>query len=213
MSSLYRPLFSDPKKAFLASERGILDVFEVSVEGAEYQLCVDHATNMWANDKVGEWGEGLINSAADPCRTERTGTLGEMAFAKVFGLDIDLSYRTGGDSYDFLLEDQYKVNIKSAARNYGKALVKAATKGGLSIKQDADIFVFAFIKDEDRKQSFASVVIVGYERGSVIRSLPLSPAIKGSHQNYQLDYSDLKPIDRLLARFRYNHSTTMDSRL
>jgi len=202
----YTPSQVQPVKKTIVNGDKEVEVFEVVVEGEEYEKCEAQSTNMWANSKTGEWGSGLMNNKDDPRKTERTGNLGEMAFAKVFNLPVDFSYKRGGDDQDFMLFGKHSLNIKNAARNYGQALVKAVTDTGYPVPPKNDIYVFSYIASEDRENKRATVMLVGYEVKDAIVAREKVPAIKGKHLNYAIPYNELKPISRLFEAYQ-KHQT------
>lgn len=173
-----------------------LDVFDVNLTVKEYIVCETRAQNMWANSKKGQFGIGLINNENDKHKVERIGSVGEMAFAKVFGLCVDFTYLHRGDSYDFLLFGN-KVNIKTSAHNYGKGLIRAITDQNKALPLTQDIYVFSFVKHDNCNTKECTVTIVGWETRENIKKLPYTPAIRGSHQNYQINYNNLQSISKL----------------
>lgn len=173
--------------------------FKVDIVGEEYDMCVDFSKNMWANKKKGEWGRGMMNTDADPYKTERTGIIGEMGYAKLENIPVDMMYREGGDDYDFVRNDK-KINIKTSHKEpwYQSGLVKAGyyrTKDGqtefISLEIKHDYFVFGFLTLDDIKNRMASVIFVGGCDKETLINRELKKAIKGSHMNYQIHFNDL----------------------
>lgn len=176
-----------------------LETFEVEITKEEYQRCEKQSTNMWANQKTGLYGSGLANSEKDPRIAERYGNLGEIAFAKVFGLEVDFSYKLGGDKQDFILLNA-SVNVKNATHNYGAGLICAISEKGRKLPLN-DIYVFSFTANENRNAKQAKVIIVGWELKDNIIKRPTVPARKGNHRNYDIPYNELKPISKLYNLF------------
>jgi hypothetical protein len=175
--------------------------YKVCIEPDEYKICVESASNMWANKKKGSYGKGLVNTEDDPYRTERTGKLGEMAFSKLFQFPVDLTYREGGDDQDFICNGM-KLNIKTSTKKpwYMAGLVTAGHYRGsnfvpLEIKHD--YYVFGYIEMEDKKANTASIVFVGGCDKKTLINREVKRAIKGSHMNYQIPYSELVDIDKV----------------
>jgi hypothetical protein len=77
------------------------DCVTVKLNSEEYAFCAESAQDLWANTKKTAYGKGILNSEQDKTRTERTGILGEMAFAKIAGLVVDATYSEGGALHDF----------------------------------------------------------------------------------------------------------------
>lgn len=167
---------------------------QVQITGEEYALCDKTSSNYWSNNKPGAYGKGLGSTYDDKYKPVRTGLLGQMAFSKLFGLPVDTKYRKYGDKYDNLLKGK-KVDVKCAMRNYGKGLIYHTNEWGRRIPLDKDIYVFSFIKDEDRPNNNATIVIVGYAEKDEISSIPPSLGMKGNgHLNYEVPFADLRSI-------------------
>jgi hypothetical protein len=177
-------------------------VYKISIEQDEYKMCVESSQNMWANKKKGSYGKGLVNTEDDPYKTERTGKLGEMAFSKLYQFPMDLAYREGGDNQDFICNNM-KVNIKTSTKKpwYAAGLVTAGHYRGnefvpLEIKHD--FYVFAYVEMEDKKANNASVVLVGGCDKATLINREMKRAIKGYHMNYQIPYSELTEINKII---------------
>ena len=184
---LYLPTKILPDNCTIKVKKKDIDVFSVDITQNDYQVCDNFI--MWGSTKKGKWGEGLINSEEDKKKAERTGLLGEMAFAKVFGLPVNIDYCEGGKDYDFILSCVIKIDVKTAARRpkYNAGLVRCN-------KLKADIYVFAYIKDENRDEKTATVILVGWDYASNIMRQKRNRAKIGYHENYELDYANLLPI-------------------
>lgn len=191
-----KPLQTKPINKTILCNGKKIDILEVEITGDEYAQCEQHSVNMWANSKTGQFGKGLINNISDPRKVERYGNFGEMAFAKIFNLPVDFSYKEGGDQQDFLLFG-YSANIKNAARNYEAGLIRATTERGYELPLTNDIYVFAFTSAENKEFKKAVVSIVGYVLKKDILIRPKVPARKGNHKNYDIPYDELKPINNL----------------
>jgi hypothetical protein len=169
----------------------------VIVENEHYRQVEDAAKNMWANSKKGFYGSGIINSKKDPTRVERTGLLGQAAFSIITGLHTDFSYRKGGDKYDFLIHN-YKVDVKTASRDYGAALIKCINEWGKNCFREQDIYIAAYIVMDNYEDKVAQVCFKGYELGKRVRDFPIKNARQGVHKNYELTYNKLRPMEVLL---------------
>jgi hypothetical protein len=209
-SEAYKPSQVEPTKSIIVCNGKELEVFEIEISGEEYERCERQSTNMWANEKTGQFGSGLANSKDDPRKVERHGNFGELAFAKAFGLTVDFSYKRGGDEQDFMLLNKVSVNIKNAISNYRAALIRAITDKGYKLPMSNDMYVFSFTAMEDREAKQAKVVIVGWEMKENIIKRETVPARKGDHQNYDIPYDELKPISKLYNLYleKLNHVKT-----
>lgn len=198
----YTPEKTKPVLNKLVFEEVEKVVYSIVVENEEYEKCVEASGNMWANEKTGVYGGGMLNTKNDPRRTERIGKLGEMAFSKIFSIPIDLTYRRGGDKQDFLTSDSKKINIKTASekKSYNCGLVKATNDNGTKlIPLSCDIYVFAYVAYDNRDKNEASVVVIGYmEKEEIEKKTPVPARNKfASHLNYEVPFVELKPIKDL----------------
>lgn len=193
----YRPQRVEPVRNKIVCNGKEVEVFGVEIVGEEYERCEKQSTNMWANEKTGQFGAGLNNSASDPRGVERIGNLGEMAFAKLFGLEVDFNYRRGGDEQDFLLFDKCSVNTKNTFRNYKAGLIRAITDSGKELSLSNDVYVFCYTVSEDRDAKKAKVAVVGWEMKDEIAKREKVPARKGDHKNYDIPYDELRAITKL----------------
>lgn len=181
----------------LMNKQDILGII-TTIKDKEYELCDRYSGNMWANSKPGHWGKGMINTPKDRRKAERIGRLGEMAFAKLFGASIDLSYRKNGDNKDCTYKDK-RIDIKTSSTypRYNAGLIRAVTEHGKKLRLKCNIYVFGYLKEENREKKSATIVLVGYEEKEQIEKLELKPAILGKHLNYQIPYLHLKNIYNL----------------
>ena len=193
MSDLYYPKKIIPQTAFLIVKNNTLSLstYFVDISGEEYLICDNFANNMWSSSKKGHWGRGLINSKDDTHKAERTGILGEMAFAKCFGLGLDIEYRKGGKAIDFLSCNNQKIEIKTAAKRpkYDAGLVKCLK----NLK--ADIYVFGYIEKDDKDNHIANITLIGFDYKENIIKQKKNKAKVGNHLNYELKYEKLIPIE------------------
>lgn len=192
MQTSYLPRRLLMRNETIVSNNNILTVLTVLIGSEEYEVCETAASNMWCSKKLGEWGRGLINTKNDRFRAERTGKLGEMAFAQMFGLAMDIEYKRGGDDKDFKIGIK-KINVKTAFRRpiYDAGLVKAKTDAGNIANLDSDIYIFSFIDNDDRDKKEAKVVMVGGITKDAICKYSMSPAKVGKHMNYEIPYDKL----------------------
>jgi len=167
------------------------DAISVVVKGVEYDVAKEYSSKMWSNSKRGEWGVGLANSVRDPFRVERVGLLGEIAFAKIFGLSVDLTYRPSGDDQDFKLFNCLSVNVKTSTRNYGCGLVKVRSETGIDIPLRQDIYVFGYVDFDFPAFKTSRIVLVGCASRGKLENCPLTPALKGHHVNRRIEYGEL----------------------
>ena len=164
----------------------------VEIEGEDYEICDKYSKMYWANSKKGRYGSGLCATQSDPYKPVRVGMMGELAFAKLFGVDVDFTYREGGDRSDFLI-GRYHVNVKCAMEDRCVGLVYCENDWGKDVKVTSDFYVFSYIR-KDRNVTF-----VGYaDHEMVIASERRFGRAKNSkHRNYEVDYNDLKPMSHM----------------
>ena len=180
----------------------------IEVSGQDYRMCDENSHNMWANTKQGAWGGGIVNSATDPRKVERSGRIGEQAYALYMGKEVDWTYRRGGDNKDFSL-GSFSVDVKTSSYNPKKspdaALIKYidARRGKLQLK--CDVYVACEITYENREQEIAKVAIHGWVARSEIQHLPRRAGIYGYKKsegkgwmNAIMKFDSIHPINQLL---------------
>lgn len=173
---------------------------KVVVDGDDYDRCAE--IEMWASSKKGNYGKGLSNTSDDPLKVERTGKLGEMAFARLCGLGVDLSYRKFGDDCDFTLLG-LKIDVKTSLRNQGFGLIYAQAPGGRLMDIKCDRYVFAHIESDDKDSKTAIIVLSGYIKRLHLVDRPLVPGWRGGgHRNYLIYYHELEPIEKIVSAVR-----------
>lgn len=201
MDNLYFPARVDPdihREWFNGAE---LDVHKIVVEGSNYEACDAASSAWWTKNKVGgDWNPGMLNSSADPRKTERVGILGEMAFGIMVGMPVNLGYKEFGNVTDFDVFS-YGLDVKTAARNYGLALIRCVDEYGNRQELGSDIYAFAYIESEDKDAKKAVVSYIGYQTRDKIVSRPIVRARRGSHMNYEIPYSELKPMSKFVTLF------------
>lgn len=199
MSDTYLPELVVPHISKHILGRLELDCVTVKLSPTDWDVCDATSKHYWSSKKGGSYGKGIINTPEDPTKTERTGLLGEAAFAKISGLEMDTSYREKGDDYDFICSAG-TIDVKNASKlsSYKQMLAYASSATGKPIELKADYFVASFLAYEDIALKKATVVIVGWCTKADFMKGGLHRAKKGSHMNYQIHYRDLKPIAELL---------------
>lgn len=179
------------------------------IDGELYQKCFKASKNMWCSKK-----RGYINSKKDPRRAERTGLLGEAAFAKLFNLSLEknFKYKKFGEKVDFILHGQ-KIDIKTGQDcNSRRAYIPAINKWRKSVELNSDIYVFCYINEEklirDEEKNvlggeYAEVVIAGYLlKKHILKYTPKRTPkdTKRPWWNYEIWYDDSLDINKLLKR-------------
>lgn len=175
-----------------------LQTCRVLIEGQNYEVCDHYSFQRWSNVKKGEWGEGLVNSKDDPRKVERVGLFGELVVGILFCKRIDLTYREGGDQFDFLLFDK-TVNVKmrtEAPPRHDRGIIKCRHSDQspyMPLKQE--LYLFGYLDWEHEKK--ASVCMVGGIHRENINT-DECPAFRGSHFNHEVHYRHMIPIKKLM---------------
>lgn len=195
---MFKPRFQDPSLYPIKIDDDVRAAFYAYVDEDAYAAVSEASHNMWCSRKGGRWGAGLANSDEDPCKVERTGLLGEMAFGIMFGRPVNLDFKPHGFDYDFEV-DGYRIDVKTSTKrpNDDIALIRCESDGGKEISLISDLYVFAYIDDEDRDSGWARVCVVGGLTKEKILEYPKVPARKGNHRNYEIPYGDLESIVEL----------------
>jgi hypothetical protein len=177
-----------------------LEVGRILIQGNNYDVCDHFSFQRWSNTKTGEWGEGLVNTSQDPRKVERVGLFGELAIGILFDQRIDLTYRPGGDQFDFQLFGK-TVNVKmrtEAPPRHDRGIIKcrhSAQSAYMPLKQD--LYVFGYLDWEYKRQ--ASVCIIGGIWKDKIDTTEHA-GFRGEHFNHEVHYRHLMPIKKLMAR-------------
>lgn len=171
----------------------------VKLTSEEYAYCDSASQNFWANTKKGAYGKGILNSNEDKTKTERTGLLGEMAFAKITGLAVNFDYKEGGEDHDFVC-DAGTIDVKTAAKltRYKSMLIYAKSGSGKEIPLTSDYYVSAFVSHENREEKQATVIIVGYATQETVTNKELAQSKVGFHYNKEIPYKELENIETLI---------------
>jgi hypothetical protein len=122
--------------------------------------------------------------------------LGEAALAKFIDRKVDYEYKEGGVAFDFRLNN-LKIDIKTAAKSYNCGLIRAQTPTKVPVSLKSDVYVFAYIGEEDRENKKATVILKGWVTKEEIEACQIVPAKIGKHYNYQIPYEKLRPIEEL----------------
>lgn len=199
----YQPKVVVPTTTLQTFDGVSRDCFLTYVEGKDYEVCERYSENNWGNKKPGAYGRGLSKTKSDPYWPARMGKIGEMAFAKVFNVPVDIQYREGGDRKDFLLCEGVTVDQKMAGRNYGCSLVYCVNEKGRKVPVEKDIYVGSYLEDEDRVGKRAIVVMVGFAFKEEVLVSPKMPGRKGAgHYNYEVAFAKMHPTADLLTMQR-----------
>lgn len=182
-----------------------LEVHKVTVSGDEYDMCDEASKQWWTTKKSGGgWNPGMLNNQHDPRKTERIGILGEMSFGALADMPVNLAYNEFGNTADFSVLS-HPIDIKTAARGYGLALIRCIDEFGRPMEMKCDIYMFAYLDFEDRNARTATIAHVGYVTRSELGRRRVVRARKGAHKNYEIPYQELKPMSKflkLLSRVR-----------
>lgn len=174
------------------------EICAVVVEGEDYDQCVEASKNQWSSSKSGNY----LNPK-DQFQAERTGLLGEMAFAMIFGLPVDLSYReTGDDGWDFMLSSGHKIDVKTNIgyqRFNPSYCIRFQEETFETHRLNADIYVVGYIYSEDKENKKAVVYLVGCEKvGDMLNDESYhQPSRYGSWTNIELQYYKLRSFRAL----------------
>lgn len=205
----YLPTFVEPQIIKGLKEYDENTILRIIIESQEYIKCSDFAKVMWATKKyktkkkISPYDIGLANTIEDTTRVERTGLLGEMGFAKIFNVPINLEYKEFGEKVDFLLFRNTGIDIKSATRPYGVGLVRATSDAGFVLPLHNELFVFIVITEKAELQQ-AIVDIIGFATKSMIQQCNKYKARKktATHMNYEIPYNEMLPITNLYNSYK-----------
>lgn len=151
---------------------------------------------MACGKKCTAYGKGIVNSGGDPFKVQRTGLLGEAAFSLWSNLPLDLSYKPGGDSYDFLIRG-HRLDVKCAYRNYQMNLIVRQEYKEGKFHPLKDIYVGSYIVYDFPIHWAAQVCLLGYNVKDEIAKVPVTPSSRGVWLNTKLFHRNLRPLTRL----------------
>ena len=176
---------------------------QISIKGAKYKQCVEASQHRWSKEKGNyKYARGLINSEGDSCFAERVGLLGETAFGLLIKQKPDFEYRKGGDKTDFKYKG-LKIDVKTMSKkppmNYNlliRACEGSSTKGS---KLKSDIYVQAYLEEENRKKGYAVIGFIGFvwAKDIDVTTLCKSRRWNSSHKNYEYPFEKMAPIEKL----------------
>jgi hypothetical protein len=191
--TIYLPRRIKPKyeKRKLKDCDSLVECVVVEISGDEYEMCED----MKITHKKDEYGKGLCNTKKDKHGAERAGKLGELAFAKMFGLPVDMSNREAAVDFVFLGKT---IDSKTAKSDYGANCIRIQNEYGGFRELKSDYYIAGFVEKDDRNAKEAAVVLVGYQdRDSLIKS-GVKPARVGKHKNVEMSFSHVRNLRGLL---------------
>lgn len=195
------------QKIFIESQDNILEVVSCSIDGEEYYKCDYFSSKLFTADKSKSlYNDGLVNSDKDPRKSERCGLLGETAFGSLFGLNPDFEYVTNGKPYDFVI-DGLKIDVKTSVKrhSYDAALIKATSEGDFKLNLEPDLYIAAYLENENKINKTAEVIIVGGEfKENILNKYKTHPAkvSKGKWKNYELEYCKIMSIGGILEKLK-----------
>lgn len=195
---------------FIPSPDGVSktdDIYHVHLNETEYDICDRTAPLFGCNHK-----RGYIDKATDPFRTVRVGLFGEMAVAKIFGLEIDLQPKAH-DNCDFLLPGNWRLDVKTMSKETwwkrrSWSILAVADDGHRHILK-SNYFIFAGVTSEYRAPFEGSkipplprhvgVTVVGWLPFAEVVKRPMVTVWRGdeSHCNYEFFEGDFYPLDTL----------------
>lgn len=151
----------------------------------------------WGSTK---WGHGLLNEGTKKNLAEYIGICGELAFSEFSDLPMDEEFKAEGNDYDFKIPNsQYKIDVKTHAKDYGWHFIKAANRdGGYIPPLKSDIYVFATIAKNESNE--VDVELNGWITKSAIEkngSDRIGPAMRGNHVNYYIQKDELNCMSLL----------------
>lgn len=177
------------------------EVAFVDIAGDEYRRVVDYSRNncasMPANWKSAQYSRGLSNNDSDPHQAERVGSLGELAFAKLFGLGTKFYYKRGGEDVDFNIAGvTFDIKMR-LSKKYENVFITAINSTGQRQTLKSEMYVFGYLVSEACLQQAATVALVGYASRDEVKGWGLHDAFRGNHKNYQSTFTNLRSIRTL----------------
>jgi hypothetical protein len=204
----YTPVYIQKPEEVLVECVGFNRIcYSVIVRDTEYDICEQAAKNWWASKKKGSYGKGLLNTSKDPYRVERIGILGQMGWGKLIHQPVDVGYREGGDSCDFMICGKtldVKCNSRLNTKNPAGFIIAYDNEDDKIHNKNYkaniyDVHVISYIEHDNPQTRYAKIVYVGSIFGSWIRKnkknlLFPSRLSTQSHWNIELPYYESRDI-------------------
>jgi hypothetical protein len=171
------------------------EVIRVKLPKIELESMAQQRERWACENKPGEWGRGLLKDAVG------VGLRGEMAFAKILGLSIDLEPKaagTGGGS-DFSMQGvPIELKTKDITSTHNHLLVRCLTDYGNVVPMRSDIYVAARVTSIRIDPKHEIVHLMGWAEKSELEKLKSVKARRGSHKNKEIPYAELRDMRKLL---------------
>lgn len=201
MGQLYFPEVVEPVVRDVYLSGSVLPGFSVDITGDEYAAAVQHSKNM-CSDRRSTWksvaaSRGFSNTARDPYAAERVGSLGELAFAKLFGLGVQFYFKRGGEISDFLVAGAISVDVKLRNKKWEFAIIRATDDYGHLVKLMSEFYVCGYLAYDNQLESKATVVFLGFAHREQVLEWNIQKAFRGSHSNYQALFASMNPFEKL----------------
>lgn len=178
---------------------------EIRIGSLKYKLIEKAAARWWGNSKKGVYAMGFKGGLSDPYKVARIGLLGEVAFGEVLGIDADLSYRRGGDKYDFMPIAGLDIDVKTASSPDAKVFLTyhetfntnpPHKKSNNYLHRLNSFYVGCKLMNDDQEHKNAIVMIFGYITAEKVKECALiKENVRGTGTNYEIPFAKLNPIE------------------
>ena len=176
----------------IVGRTALKECVEVEITGKEYARCAG-TENITGEDR---YTMGVANSEDDKNKVERTGSFGEMAFAKVTGLPM--SVHKGSFPFDCVVLENKRGDVKnctpSTYHKYGCNFIKI---WGRNYVLKSNIYISSFT-EEDNLKDYAKIVLAGYMEKTTLDKFDPVPAPGGKWLNKEMYFKDTKSIRSLI---------------
>jgi len=164
----------------------------VTISGNDYIECKE--TTYWSSEKTDNYGKPQPFPDGKGDMKSAVGLFGEMAFAIINNLDVDLSYRKNGDSCDFAV-DGVTIDIKTAMKKSKGPHIRSRKLSTGRFDKMKDMYVVGYLADHNIDNHTAEVVLVGYFYRDEMESADeyISKAREDT-ANYDLYFSESNPL-------------------
>ena len=171
--------------------RPIITLSDDTIRQAETEAAFRHEASRAAgicDRKVGK---------QSPLVTDLVGLLGEIGFAKLFGLDRDDTIEARSGSVDFIAHNGQSIEVKASHHDKPHLLVPAYLIGGvMTTKEMVDIYVLMRVDYNARQVHFMGWA----ERRDVIREDRLEYFRGADRKSFVLAPDQLTQLDEPVAR-------------
>jgi hypothetical protein len=175
---------------------GIKKCFRASIPKPDYVASLKFAQDAACTKKdAGTFNSGIIGNHRAPF----VGKLGEFALSYLIKQHVDLVIldKGGHDTGCDFETNGIKIDVKTNKKLNNAAFVVKTNERGGEVPLTSDVFVVAYLEEENEDAQTATVILVGWFLKSDLNESLVKPGRFGNQINYEIPYSLTKDMDGL----------------